>query len=431
MSEISSFSFEQLNKRISEEFDWQTQFHNPFELIRKTFNDFKDGPLVLALGAVGGGGAGEKAKGILEQFEMDRVPYLTVVMRKYLEANPSIASFLTQNQIDSLIIDDAGSIPTLYQNCIATLKHIQSQKGSCGILSLGPRTYYPEAARRLGLSSMIIDGAVPDRWEDRIDSFGFPTTEYYLPAYLEGVYATTCGFTGWLPPKDKYPEGMNLKVVAQPFSQNKIKFLKSLEDFAPQDCRRRVIESGQIKNLDFDGIIVVPTIDQVYLDPRALSVFGRFLTPEQLGQSYGFWAELITSCSLLSRKFGKEILLYIRCGIMGDLLRPLLELYTNEGVRIIEPINGFVQNEEWLLLRKAGVAIGRAPLCVSTAEALGMEDYQITTAIPGRTSDGISYMTELEALRTLAQRQVSETVFPGKPLIEAIKKVIDVKKLQL
>jgi hypothetical protein len=429
MTEISPLFLEQLNNRIGEEFDWQMQERSPFKLIRNTFNDFKDGPIILALGAVGGGGAGEKAKGILEQFEINKTPYVVVAMRKYLEANSSIVSFLKENKIDFLIVEDRVAVPRLYQNCIDALMYVKNQNRPCGVLSLGPRTYYPEAARRLGLPAMIIDGAVPDKWSDKTESSDLPVTEYYLPSYLETIYATTCGFTGWFPPKDRYPEGMRLEVVAQPFSQDKIQFLRNLRNDGPESCRRRVIESGQIKNLDFDGVIIIPTIDQVYLNPMALSVFGRFLTAEQLGQSYGFWAELITSCSLLAKDLDKQILLYVRPGIMKDLLSPLINLFTKEGIKIIEPINGLVPNEEWLLLRKAGVTIGRAPLCVSTAEALGMGDYQITTAIPSRTSDGISYMTEPEALKTLAQRQVSETIFPGYPLIEAIKKIIDVKKL--
>ncbi len=430
MNKTETFRFKPNLERIGEEFDFQDQFNNPYKLIRDTFNNFDKGPLILALGAVGGGGAGEKAIGLLEQFIAEKVPFCVVAMEKYLADNPAIASFLkTRPDIRSFAIRDDVSRSELYEVSQIALDTIERAYGEVsGVLSLGPRTYYPEAARRLGIPSMIIDGAVPDKWETDLDpATGMPDTEYYLPAYQESVFATTCGFTGWSPQKEKYPEGMNLKIVSQPFSEKKISYLRELRKLNPQECRERLMAKNSIAGLDAESLIVVPTMDQVYLNPEALSVFGRFLTPEQFGQSVGFMAELITSLTKLDR----NSLFYLRPGAMKETLTPLLERFVDgERIKIIGPIAEVVPNEDWLLLRKAGVTIGRAPLCVSTAEALGMGDYQITAAVPGTTSDGISYMTEPEALKVLARKGgVSRVLFPGESLIEAIGDVIKTKKL--
>ena len=56
---------------IAQEYDFQREYNNPFKLMRNVFGDYKNGPVVLALGAVGGNGASTKAEGILEQFEID------------------------------------------------------------------------------------------------------------------------------------------------------------------------------------------------------------------------------------------------------------------------------------------------------------------------------------------------------------------------
>lgn len=417
-------------EKIGAEFDKQMQTANPFALIKTVFADFTNGPLILALGAVGGGGAGEKACGILDQFTEDRVPFIVVAMKKYLAANPLIAKFLATRQIPINTVEDNVPIPQLYENALEVIGRVTEVNDSVsGVLNLGPRTYYPEAARRLNLRSMIIDGAVPDKWEESTEAnSGLPTTEYYLSAYLNSIYATTCGFPSWSPPQEKFPDGMNLNVVAQPFSREKIEYLKRLRKLTPAQCREILLERNAVVGLDRGSLTVVPTLDQVYLDPKALSVFGRFLTSEQLGQTYGFMAELVASLVKLNNRSGREISLYLRPGIIRSMLSPLLfELGAN--ITLIEPRNGEVPNEDWLLLRRAGITVGRSPLCVSTAEALGMGDYQITAAVPGITSDGISYMTESEALRSLDRLKITRKLFPGEPLFDAINDVIRIKKL--
>ena len=418
-------------QRIGAEFDNQSKTASPFTLIKNVFTDFANGPLILGLGAVGGGGAGEKARGILEELADDRVPFVVVAMKKYLEGNPLITKFLNSRQISINRVKDNVDIPDLYENTLDVVRRVVELSGSAsGILSLGPRTYYPEVARRLNLKAMIIDGAVPDKWEEVIDPVSnLPKTEYHLPAYLNTAYATTCGFAGWFPPQGKFPEGMDLNVVAQPFSRKKIAYLKSLRNLTPTQCREILLEKGGINCLDRISLIVIPTFDQVYLDPKALSVFGRFLTPEQLGQTFGFMAELIASLVKLYKLDGREIGLYLKPGIIRNMLSPLLSEFETNGFRLINPQNGEVPNEDWLLLRKAGVTVGRSPLCVSTAEALGMGDYQVTAAVPGQTSDGISYMTESEALRSLNNLKITRTLFPGESLFDAINEVIKVKKL--
>src|SRR3989344_6828197 len=404
---------------------------NPFALIKTTFADCTNGPLILALGAVGGGGAGEKARGILEQFIEDRIPFVVVAMKKYLQGNPLITAFLNSRRIPINTVEDDVEIPKLYENTLEVIRQVAETTGSVGgVLSLGPRTYYPEVARRLNLQAMIIDGAVPDKWEESTDpSSGLPNTEYYLPAYLKAVYATTCGFPRWFPPLGKFPEGMDLNVVTQPFSRKKIDYLKYLRTLTPIQCREILLDKDSINDLNKTSLIVVPTFDQVYLDPKALSVFGRFLTPEQLGQTFGFMSELVASLVKLNKQIGSEVSLYLKPGIIRNILSPLLSELNTDGIRLISPANGEIPNEDWLLLRKAGVTIGRAPLCVSTAEALGMGDYQVTSAVPGVTSDGISYMTESEALKALARLEVTRTIFPGERLYDAITDVVKIKKL--
>ena len=98
-------------------------------------------------------------------------------------------------------------------------------------------------------------------------------------------------------------------------------------------------------------------------------------------------------------------------------------------ITVLSPQNEIVPNIDWLLLRKAGVTIGRAPLCVSTAEALGMNDLQITAAVPGLTNDNVSYMTENEGLRALNRKGVSKVIFPGDKLLPAIEEVMKIKGL--
>lgn len=416
-------------QKIGEEYDKQLTAYNPFKLMSEVFNGYSNGPLVLALGAVGGGGAGEKAKGILEQFIQDSVPFQVVAMNGYLKNNPLILKFIKEKSIRLTSINDTVPMGELYGNCLNAITELAKQKVS-GVLSLGPRTYYPYAAIQAGTPSLIIDGAVPDKWDCTRDAMGLPTSPYDEETYLKAVYATTCGFSDWFPPNNKYPEGMDLRIIQQPFSGGKNKLLNVLRTTTPEEARATLLEKQTIRLLDSESIIIIPTMDQVYLNTGALSVFGNFLTSEQFGQSFASMAELITSASKLASESGRTISIYLRPGIIRNMLLPIVNEYSmNGGLTIIGPQDGVVSNTDWLLLRKAGVTIGRAPLCVSTAEALGMGDYQITSATPGRTSDGLSYMTEAEALPTLARKGIGRVIFPGEPLLPAIKEVINLKGL--
>jgi len=414
---------------IAQEFDSQKESNDPFRLIRNTFGDYKRGPVLLALGGVGGNGASTKAEGILEQFDLDKTPFKVAAMKKYLAANPLIDSYLKKNGINVIVVEDGVDMNTLYENCEKAVAEIASKGMISGVLSLGPRTYYPEAARRQGLQAMMIDGAVPDKWEDTIDqSTGYPDTAYASSAYNKAVYATTCGFTGWMPPKGTYPGEMDLKVIQQPFSDRKNSFLKQLRDLSPQEARFELMQRGVISSLDGSSTIIVPTMDQVYLNPEALVTNGGFMTTEQFGQGFSFMSETIISAAKLAEKSGEKVSIYLRPGVITDMMSSVVRQY-GENLIVLTPQDEIVTNEDWLLLRKAGVAIGRAPLCVSTAEALGMGDYQVTAAVPGVTSDGVSYMTENAGLTALNRRGISKVLFPGEPLLPAIQEVIVAKGL--
>lgn len=414
---------------IGQEFDLQREFNNPFALMRDVFRDYKNGPLVLALGAVGGGGAGAKAQGILEQLVNDKVSFRVAAMKKYLDANPLIKDYLKKNNIETTYIDDSGGTSEIYGETLKALEGMVSDGQISGVLSLGPRTFYPEAARRLSVPAMIIDGAVPDKWENETDeATGLPNTAYFEPAYNYATYATTCGFGGWKPPNGTYPEGMDLRVIQQPFSDEKINRLKELRNMQPSDARDELLARGVIKGLGKESIIIVPTMDQVYLNPQALTSNGGFMSSEQFVQTYAFMAETIASASFLANKSGRKVSVYLRPGIIQRAMEPILKLF-GRNISLLTPQNGIVENDNWLLLRKAGVTIGRAPLCVSTAEALGMNDYQITAAVPGETSDGESYMTERKGLDALYRKGLSRIVFPGEPLLAAIEDVVKIKKL--
>lgn len=413
---------------IAEEFDIQREYANPFSVMKEVFGDFKKGPLVIALGAVGGNGAGSKAEGILKQLENEGISSKVVAMKKYLTANPLITTYLEKNRISVTEIDDECSTEELYKNCEMALLSIIQNEPISGVLSLGPRTYYPEAARRLDIRAMVIDGAVPDKWENTSEVTGYPTTAYFEPAYRSATYATTCGFTGWMPPINTYPSGMDLRVVQQPFSDQKIAEFKELRSVTPLEARRRLLENGTIRGMNDSSLIIVPTMDQVYLNPDALVSNGGFMTSEQLGQSFALMGETIVAATKLSIERNEKVLIYIRTGVIATIMGPILERYS-QYIDIIQPNDGIVGNSDWLLLRKAGVTIGRAPLCVSTAEALAINDYQITTAVPGTTSDELSYMTEPQGLLVLNKKGISRTLFPGDELLLAIRDIIKVKGL--
>jgi len=414
---------------IAQEYDFQREFSNPFRLMRDVFSGYKNGPLILALGAVGGNGASTKAGGILEQLTIDGTPFKVAAMRKYLEGNPLIAQYLEGQGIQITIIEDGGNMSEVYEKAQNAIESIIGQQPISGVLSLGPRTYYPEAARRLGVQAMMLDGAVPDKWENTTDpQSGYPNTAYAESAYKYATYATTCGFTGWMPPKGSYPEGMDLKVIQQPFSDTKNEFLKYLRTLSPQQARERLLQRNAIVGLDADSLIVIPTMDQVYLNPQALVTNGGFMTTEQFGQAYSFMFETIIAAAKIAEQTGKRVSLYLRPGIIQGMMSAALQQY-GENITVIYPQDGIVANNDWLLLRKAGITIGRAPLCVSTAEALDMDDYQITAAVPGITSDGISYMTENEGLTALYRKGISRVLFPGEMLLPAMKEVIQVKGL--
>ncbi len=414
---------------ISQEYDFQREYSSPFVLMRNVFNGYKKGPVILALGAVGGNGASTKAEGILEQFAREGVPYKVAAMKKYLAANPLIEEYLKDNNIPITLIEDGGGMNDLYKNSEKAITNINSGQQVSGVLSLGPRTYYPEAARRLGVPAMIIDGAVPDKWENVVDpQTGYPSTAYAQGVYQYAMYATTCGFTGWMPPQNTYPEGMDLRVIQQPFSDRKNNLLKDLRNVTPPQARGELLERNTIIGLDSESLIVVPTMDQVYLNPQALVMNGGFMTSEQFGQGYSFMTETIIASAQIAEKLGRKAAIYMRPGIIQDMMMPVLQKY-GKNIVVLSPQNGIVANEDWLLLRKAGIAIGRAPLCVSTAEALGMNDYQITAAVPGVTSDGVSYMTENAGLTALAKKSVSKVLFPGDALLPAMEEVIKIKGL--
>jgi len=414
---------------IAQEYDSQREYNNPFRLMNNVFDGYKNGPVVLALGAVGGNGASTKAEGILEQFAIDRVPFKVAAMRKYIESNPLVAEYLKQKGIQTTLIEDGEGMNQLYKDTETAISKIAQKQPISGILSLGPRTYYPEAARRLGVKAMMIDGAVPDKWEDSIDSqTGYPNTAYAEKAYRYTTYATTCGFTGWTPPIGSYPEGMDLKVVQQPFSDNKNKFMSSIRKMFPKQAREVLLQRNTISGLDADSLIVVPTMDQVYLNPQALVANGGFMTPDQFGQAYAFMAETIVTAAEIGKQLGKKTAIYLRPGVIQNTMSEVIKQFGKD-LTILSPQNEIVSNVDWLLLRKAGVTIGRAPLCVSTAEALGMDDYQITAAVPGVTSDGTSYMTENEGLQVLNRKGVSRVIFPGNPLLPAMEEVMKVKGL--
>ena len=403
---------------IAQEYDFQREYNNPFKLMRNVFGDYKNGPVVLALGAVGGNGASTKAEGILEQFAIDGVPFKVAAMRKYIDSNPLVAQYLKEKGIKTTLIEDGKA-----------LAEISQKQPISGVLSLGPRTYYPEAARRLGVKAMMIDGAVPDKWEDSIDSqTGYPNTAYAKKAYQYATYATTCGFTGWTPPNGSYPEGMDLKVIQQPFSDKKNEFMKRIRSTFPQQAREIVLQRNTISGLDTDSTIIVPTMDQVYLNPQALVANGGFMTSDQFGQAYAFMAETIIAAAEIGKKVGKKTAIYLRPGVIQNTMSEVMKQFGKD-ITVLSPQNEIVPNIDWLLLRKAGVTIGRAPLCVSTAEALGMNDLQITAAVPGLTNDNVSYMTENEGLRALNRKGVSKVIFPGDKLLPAIEEVMKIKGL--
>ena len=152
------------------------------------------------------------------------------------------------------------------------------------------------------------------------------------------------------------------------------------------------------------------------------------MTTEQFGQTYSFMSETIIASAKIAEQTGRRVSLYMRPGIITDMMGSVLRQY-GENLTILTPQEGIVANEDWLLLRRAGVTIGRAPLGVSTAEALGMDDYQITAAVPGVTSDGTSYMTENAGLTALFRKGVSRVLFPGEELLPVIQEVIAVKGL--
>jgi len=414
---------------ITEEFDFQKESADPFRIMSDVFGGYKNGPLILALGRVGGNGASSKAMGILEQLASDNVPFQVVAMKKYLADNPLIADYLKKNSISPSVIDDSSvdTLPQLYKRCEEVVIQITNEGSVSGILSLGPRTFYPETARRVGIPAMIIDGAVPDTWSNTVDvESGYPDTAYSQKAYEYATYTTTCGFTGWAPPKNTYPEGMDLRVVQQPFSDQKIGYLRELRNIQPSEARSKLLRKGTIRGLDENSLIVVPTMDQVYVNPEALASRGGFMTQEQFGQAYSFMAETIAVAAQIGVETGERISVYIRPGVIATMMQPILSQYA-EYISILAPTNGIVANEDWLLLRKAGVTIGRAPLCVSTAEALGMNDLQVTAAVPGSTTDGVSYMTEAEGLRALNRKGVSRIYFPGDSLRDAINEVRKIK----
>lgn len=414
---------------IAQEYDYQRENNNPFGLMKDVFDGYKKGPVVVAFGFVGGGGASEKGNGIIQQFDADNIPYTVVAGKKYLQENPLIEKSLNEKGIGVTIVGDEGSMDEKYKNCEDVIGKISNEQSISGVLSLGPRTFFSEAARRAAIPAMMIDGAVPDKWENTINpKTGYPDTAYSQKAYEYATYATTCGFPGWTPPKSSYPEGMNLKVVQQPFSEDKNNYMKTLRAYTPQQARAELLERNTISGLDAESLIVVPTMDQVYLNTNALAVNGGFMTSEQLSQSYSFMTETVISSAIIARKQGKKVAIYLRPGIIQNVMSPVLEQFEKD-IIILSPKNKIVANDDWLLLRKAGIAIGRAPLCVSTAEALGMGDYQITAAVPGLTNDGISYMTEYEGLKALNRRGISNVIFPGDSLLPAMEEVIQQKGL--
>src|SRR3989344_1491187 len=414
---------------IGQEFDRQMDLADPFAVMRQQFDDYSRGPLVIGLGAVGGSGAGEKARGILQQFTEDDVPYIVIAMEGYLSKNPLIATELSKGGTNLIVLQDGLAIGDQYQAVSQTISQLCQTRSLSGVLSLGPRTYFPEGARRNGLPAMIIDGAVPDMWSDSANN-GSVNTEYYTAAYESSLYATTCGFSGWLPPRRTYPPNMKMRVVGQPFSKEKIAYLRQLRNTSSKDARAEIVKSGAIDGLTEDCLILVPTMDQVYLNPMAFSINGGVLSMPPFGKTYSFMAEILLSSARLAGEIQRSVGVYVRPGILRKMLEPILSGIDSSKVLLLGPAdNDFISNDQWLLLRKAGIAIGRAPLCVSTAEALGMGDYQITTAVPGRTGDGISYMTEAEGLEVLDKKKVTRTLFPGESMLEAVRDVTLIKGL--
>lgn len=414
---------------IAQEYDYQREYNNPFGLMKDVFGGYKNGPVVLAFGFVGGGGASEKGNGIIEQFDCDGIPYTVVAGKKYLQENPLIEKSLKEKGIEVTIVGDEGSMDEKYKNCEDAIRQISKDQTVSGVLSLGPRTFFAEAAKRMNIPAMMLDGAVPDKSENTINpETSYPDTAYSQMTYEYATYATTCGFPGWTPPKDSYPERMNLKVVQQPFSESKNEFMKKLRELSPKQARAELLKKNSIVGLDEESLIVVPTMDQVYLNTMQLVENGGFMTTEQFSQTYSFMLDTIVSSVALARKRGEKVAIYLRPGIIQNVMSPVLEQFEKE-ITILSPQDKIVSNDDWLLLRKAGIAVGRAPLCVSTAEALGMGDYQITAAVPGLTGDGVSYMTEYEGLKALNRRGISKTLFPGDSLLAAMEEVVQQKGL--
>lgn len=388
----------------ADEFERQLAGNNPIDVIENYLRPDQNGDVILALGAVGGNGASSKAQGILREFAERGISTTVVAMEAYLAQNPLVVSSLRENGTKVVTVDDSQKDPrSLYQNSMQGIQQAKDGTRVSGVVCLGPRTYYPFAALNNDLPPVIIDGAVPDVWKDEYDSSSLPTTAYDRATYDNTLYLTTCGFTGWKPPKGTYPENMKLQVVAQPFSQEKVKMLRTLRQMASSDAKKALIENGILDPAMMEGLLIVSTMDQVYLDPKALQSNGGFLKPDQFGQSYAHMTEMVSAASQLSTVTGQKTNLYIRPGIMSTMLAPVIDQYRTDDFDVVSSTCNVLPNEAWLMMRRAAdIEVGRAPLCVSTAEALGMGKKVVMTATPGRTlnADGSieEYMTETRAL---------------------------------
>ena len=374
-----------------------------------------NGKFLLALGAVGGGGAGK-----IREVESRNLPYSVIAMNNYLSNNPLVK--FSENASVYQVEDGTDSWDILTQRCFEVMRNIQEPISA--VVSFGPRTPNIEAARRLGYKKIFaIDGAVPDKWEGIIGANGFPDTPYYLAAYQACTYITTCGWdNNWYPPIRTSPPETDIVVKSQPFSKEFVRDLINLRNISPQDARNILIQSSSYPELNKDRLLVVPTMDKVYVNPQALVANGKWLTTEQFGQCISFINELIVGLSQSSKK----TILYLPDEIK-EMAQPTLKKFNSDNLLIFS--RQHIPNYEYLLLRKAGVSIGRAPLCVSTAEELGMGNPFVLCTVPARTSDGISYMTEPEAFEIFKEIKVAKCINLGDPIIDAVLEVADIKRI--
>ncbi|KKQ51677.1 hypothetical protein A2865_00690 [Candidatus Woesebacteria bacterium RIFCSPHIGHO2_01_FULL_39_17] len=408
-----------MGRNGAETFDKMYENNNLIDYILSK-SDLKKGNFLLTLGAVGGGGAGKKVMEFIKEIESRSIPYSVMAMKNYLSSNPLI-SFSEKASIYQ-VDDKTGSWEILTQRCFETMRDILEPIST--VVSFGPRTPNLEAARKLGFTNIFaIDGAVPDKWESVVGASGFPDTAYYLPAYQACTYLTTCGWErAWFPPLQTLPPFTKVEVKSQPFSKQFVKELIDLRSITPQSARNKLVQTGRYPDLIGDELLVVPTMDKVYLNPQALVANGKWLTTEQFGQCISFVNELIVGLSQLSKK----TILYLPDEIR-EMAQPTINKFISGNLKIVA--RDYIPNNEYLLLRKAGVSIGRAPLCVSTAEELGMGNPFVICPVPARTNDGISYMTEAEAFEVFKKIDAAKCINLGESVSDAILEIAEIKRL--